>query len=112
MGEKRRMTLAGVAITAAIGAVLPGSARADIDLFTRRIACQAEAKARIKPKRQSGREIYDVVVERRRAYVADCMVTGPQQPQSTASILPPPKPAPVRSSVAPGIPAKGKPNRG
>lgn len=89
---KRNLTIAGVAVGAAMLAFTPGPARADEDMSTRRQACRLEARVHIKPKGQQGREFYDVIVERRRSYIAQCMVKGPQQPQSTASILPPLKP--------------------
>src|SRR4051812_39680707 len=96
MVEKRKLTLAGVAIGAAVLGLIPGASRADEDLFVRRQACQAEAKSHIKPKVRQGRDFYDAVVERRKTYIAQCMVKGPQQPQSTASILPPSKPTDLR----------------
>lgn len=101
MVETRKQTLAGVVIGAAILGLVPVAARADEDLFVRRQACQAEAKTHIKSKIQQGREFYDVVVERRKTYIAQCMVRGPQQPQSTASILPPSKPTNLKPAAAP-----------
>ena len=97
MGKR---TLAGVVIGAVFLGLIPVAARADEELSVRRQACQAEAKTHIKSKIQQGREFYDVVVERRKTYIAQCMVEGPQQPQSTASILPPSKP--INLKPAPG----------
>ena len=94
---KRNLTIAGLALGAAVLALAPGPSRADEDMSTRRQACRLEAKVHIKPKGLQGREFYDVIVERRRTYIAQCMVKGPQQPQSTASILPPLKPADLKA---------------
>jgi hypothetical protein len=89
-----RLRGAGIAFAAALLGFLPSVSHADVDLFSRRQACQTEAKTRIKAKGLRGRDLYDVVVERRRTYIADCMVMGPQQPASTASApLPPKSPA-------------------
>jgi hypothetical protein len=102
MIEKRILTLGWVMVGAAILAGTPGASRADEDLFLRRQVCQAEAKGHIRPKGHQGRDFYDVIVERRRTYIAQCMVKGPQQPKTTASTLPAgkldPKPDPLRSA--------------
>ena len=104
MIEKRGMGVAGVVLGAALLGCLPTPSHADVDLFARRQACQAEAKTRIKAKGLQGRDLYEAVVERRKSYIAQCMVMGPQIPAATASTQTPPQPVatsakPVKSTI-------------
>jgi hypothetical protein len=90
MIENRRLWRAGLALGAALLALMPSMSHADVDLFARRQACQAEAKTRLQAKGLKGRDLYEALVQRRRTYIAECMVMGPQHPVSTASTPPTP----------------------
>lgn len=52
---------------------LPFASRADESLVAKREACRQEAKVRIAPVRKIGIEEYRRIVERRNAYVGQCM---------------------------------------
>jgi hypothetical protein len=52
---------------------LPFASKADESLVARREACRQEARARIAPKGKIGVDGYRRIVERRNAYVSQCM---------------------------------------
>jgi hypothetical protein len=99
MIQKRRLIVVGLTLATGVLGMLPSVSYADVDLFSRRQACQAEAKTRLKARGLQGRELYEALVERRRAYIAECMVMGPQHPASTASAPVPQKPSAAQSAT-------------
>jgi hypothetical protein len=92
----------------------PGS-----DLPQRRETCQADARHRIKARKNAGQEIYVVLVERRQTYVRECMARMETDPTTTGSV---PKGSgtgtpwisagsvehPLRHPVPPARPASGE----
>jgi hypothetical protein len=52
---------------------LPSAVRASEDLVAKREACRVEARSRIAPKRKIEVDDYRRIVERRAAYVAQCI---------------------------------------
>ena len=86
-----------VAIWLASASVMlaPLVASADENLPAKREACQVQARQQIKAPRK-GVDLYRLVVERRQAYLRDCMARVPHEEITTGAVPLPPIPVPPR----------------
>jgi len=91
-------------ICAATVLVLPMQSHADDDLASRRSACQAEARQRIKPPRAGSVELFQITLEGRQAYIRECMARAPTNPFATGSLKNPAK-------QADALPQRGAPRQ-
>ena len=57
--------------------ILAPASFADEDLAAKRASCVDEAKEHIKARGNVSPQLYEFVVNRRKAYVASCMATAP-----------------------------------
>jgi hypothetical protein len=64
----------------------PSALRADEELAAKRASCQMAARERIKPPRAGSIELFQITIERRQAFVRECMARAPLDPVGTGAL--------------------------